>query len=106
MRITTGAKRTSLPMAKVLKITISGQVQGVFFRAKTKSHADRMGLKGTVCNLKDGSVEICLQGTREEAERLVEAMQGEPPPIQIAQVMIEEASFSQSYSDFRVIEGT
>jgi len=41
---------------------ISGRVQGVFFRMETKRAADRLGAKGWVRNLKDGSVEAVFEG--------------------------------------------
>jgi acylphosphatase len=45
-----------------LNISVSGKVQGVFFRASTKSKAEELGLKGIVRNLKDGTVFIEVEG--------------------------------------------
>ena len=41
---------------------ITGRVQGVFFRAWTQKTAQEMGLRGTVRNLPDGSVEAHASG--------------------------------------------
>jgi len=41
---------------------ISGRVQGVFFRANTKSKAQSLNLSGWVKNLSDGSVEVVAEG--------------------------------------------
>ncbi len=41
---------------------ISGKVQGVFFRAKTKDKADVLGINGFVLNEKDGSVYVECEG--------------------------------------------
>lgn len=44
-------------------ITVTGKVQGVFFRAETKERADNLGVKGWVKNSPDGSVEIHAEGS-------------------------------------------
>ncbi|MDQ7091320.1 MAG: acylphosphatase [Methylococcales bacterium] len=45
-------------MNQVVKILISGRVQGVCFRAAAKKQADKLGIKGYAENLDNGSVEI------------------------------------------------
>jgi acylphosphatase len=47
---------------KHFDISISGKVQGVFFRATSKAVADQLGIKGTVRNLPDGKVFIEAEG--------------------------------------------
>lgn len=42
---------------------IVGRVQGVYYRAWTRGVANEMGLKGTVRNRMDGSVEIHVYGS-------------------------------------------
>lgn len=54
-----------------MHVLFFGQVQGVFFRATARDMAVRMGLKGSVKNLPDGSVEIIVQGDQEEAEEFI-----------------------------------
>ncbi len=49
-------------MTKRLEITVSGRVQGVFFRASAKRVADAHGLVGYAKNLPDGRVEIVAEG--------------------------------------------
>jgi len=41
---------------------ISGQVQGVFFRAETQKLALQLGLRGWVRNTRDGRVELLIHG--------------------------------------------
>lgn len=50
-------------------------MQGVGFRYHTKFLAEKLGLKGTVCNLDDGRVEIYVQGTKERLEQLLTALE-------------------------------
>ena len=58
------------------RILYSGRVQGVGFRIRTKSLADRCGAAGTVRNLVDGTVELCLMEPADAARRLVRDLQG------------------------------
>jgi len=48
-----------MPCAKFI---ICGRVQGVFFRASTRTEATRLGLDGYAKNLADGSVEVLACG--------------------------------------------
>ena len=49
-------------MEKRLQIVVSGRVQGVWYRASTRSQAQSLGLVGTVWNRADGRVEIIAEG--------------------------------------------
>ena len=51
---------------------VSGNVQGVGFRASVKSLAESVGVVGFVRNLENGSVEICAQGQKENLDQLLE----------------------------------
>jgi len=54
-----------------MHVIFYGQVQGVFFRATARDMAIRMGLKGTVQNLHDGSVEVFVHGEQEKVEEFI-----------------------------------
>ena len=54
-----------------VRLTASGQVQGVFFRASTRDEARRVGVTGWVRNLPDGTVQAEAQGPAEAVEALV-----------------------------------
>lgn len=45
---------------------VFGRVQGVGFRFFTLQQAGKLGLKGTVSNRIDGSVEVIAQGTEDQ----------------------------------------
>lgn len=45
-----------------VRLKISGRVQGVWFRASTQVEARKMGIRGWVRNLPDGSVEVVATG--------------------------------------------
>ena len=50
------------------KIIFSGRVQGVGFRYETKEIALGFDIIGTVKNLPDGTVELLIEGEKEEVE--------------------------------------
>jgi len=60
----------SKPSIHCLRITISGQVQGVGFRYYTKLQADKLGITGWVRNLDDGRVETCICGSEDQLTRM------------------------------------
>lgn len=49
---------------KTARIIVKGKVQGVFFRDFAKQNANKLGLTGYAKNLRDGTLEIVLQGDR------------------------------------------
>lgn len=65
----------SLARATVL---VGGQVQGVGYRAFVRRHALDLGLAGSVENLRDGRVEVALEGARNDIEHLLIALRRGP----------------------------
>jgi acylphosphatase len=65
-------------MARAVDVTVTGRVQGVFFRAETQREADRLGLTGWVRNEPDGSVAAHFEGEPAAVEAMV-AWCGEGP---------------------------
>ena len=56
---------------KHVNLTITGKVQGVFFRDSTKKKAKELGLKGYVKNLPNGSVYTELEGTQDKIKDMI-----------------------------------
>jgi acylphosphatase len=54
------------------RVLISGQVQGVNFRASCQRMAWQHGVAGWVRNLPDGRVEAVFEGPAEDVHRLVD----------------------------------
>jgi acylphosphatase len=52
-------------------VIVQGWVQGVWFRASTKEEADRIGVRGWVRNLPDGSVEAVFEGETKKVEEII-----------------------------------
>lgn len=55
-----------------VKIRCYGKVQGVFYRASTKSEAEDLGITGWVINEPDGTVLIHAEGAQDSLKKLIE----------------------------------
>lgn len=53
-------------MKKSYRCSVTGRVQGVFFRQGAKDEADRLGITGWVRNEEDGSVTVVMCSTDED----------------------------------------
>jgi len=49
-------------MRTCCKFTVTGRVQGVFFRASTRDKAQQLGISGWVRNTRNGQVELLACG--------------------------------------------
>ena len=78
-------------MKKFISISVSGKVQGVFFRASTKEKANALGVVGTVKNQHDGSVFIEAEGEEDVINQFVAWCRKGPPLASVTEVKIEEA---------------
>ena len=75
---------------KHISIIVSGRVQGVFFRASTKSKADELGVNGFVKNLPDGRVYIEAEGERQTLHQFESWCKHGPPRAQVTQIDVTE----------------
>ena len=65
---------------------VSGQVQGVFFRASTRRTAEALGLTGTARNLADGRVEVVACGAEAALDALAAWLRDGPPAAEVTRV--------------------
>ena len=75
---------------KHFNITVSGLVQGVFFRASTKEQAKQLGITGFVRNQPDGSVYLEAEGDEASLQSLLEWLELGPANAQVENVDVEE----------------
>jgi acylphosphatase len=78
-------------MQQTISITVSGQVQGVFYRQSACSKAMEFGITGFVQNLADGSVRIVASGTEEKLKELIAWCRQGPPKAQVSTVQVQPA---------------
>ena len=72
-----------MPSAKFL---VSGKVQGVFFRASTRTEALRLKLSGYARNLSDGRVEVLARGETAALSELEDWLRQGPPLARVDEV--------------------
>ncbi|MCQ4164518.1 acylphosphatase [Tahibacter harae] len=65
------------------RFLVSGRVQGVFFRASTRTEALRLGLSGYARNLPDGRVEVHAQGDAAAIAALEQWLRKGPPMARV-----------------------
>ena len=82
-------------MLQTISITISGNVQGVFFRQSTREKAKELGITGWVKNMPDRTVHILASGTKEHLEELVSWCRQGPPKASVHAVEVKERSLQQ-----------
>lgn len=73
-------------MASSYRFAVRGRVQGVGFRYAAATEAQRLGLRGWVCNREDGSVEGCACGAEAALEDLRRWLAKGPPAARVAAV--------------------
>ncbi|MEP0984592.1 acylphosphatase [Ekhidna sp.] len=84
------------------RIQVQGKVQGVFFRASTKSTAEDLDLKGWVRNEPDGSVLIEVQGEASQMNKFTEWCESGPTYASVTDIKIEDISI-QSFTGFQIL---
>jgi acylphosphatase len=89
-------------MMQRLHVLVFGTVQGVFFRANTVSIATKLGLKGFVRNLPDGSVEIIAEGERQLLQELLDWCSHGPEGAAVTGTKSEWKENKNEFRDFRV----
>ncbi len=80
-----------MPNSKFIKVRISGQVQGVFFRVWVKEKADQLGVMGWVRNRLDGDVEGLFVGPKDAVDALVKVCWEGPRAAQVEEIKVEPA---------------
>ena len=81
---------------------ITGKVQGVWFRATAQKEAERLGLKGIIQNIPDGSVEATLQGESEALKQFKEWCHEGSPSSEPEHVEMTEEEISEEFKAVRV----
>ncbi len=86
-----------------LHLIISGQVQGVFFRAYTVKEAQRLKLTGWVKNRPDGKVEVVAEGPDDKLKEFELWCSRGSPASQVTNVDSRRLPATGEYCEFKIL---
>ena len=88
------------------KATVTGLVQGVYFRAFTREAAAELKIRGWVRNMPDGSVQALMQHEDEsQLAALIARLRQGPPASRVAHVSFEPVECDEVYESFEIVRG-
>jgi acylphosphatase len=83
-------------------IRVHGKVQGVGFRFFATRVARRLGLKGSIENLRDGTVEAIIEGESKMIDDWINEIKEGPRYAEVTQVDQDVRDFTGKLPDFDV----
>ena len=89
-------------MKKSVRIYVSGNVQGVFFRNFVKENAEKLNINGFVRNLEDGRVEAFFEGNSDDVNKIIEICKKGPKHADIKGIQLKEETF-QNLKNFKIL---
>ncbi len=84
--------------------TVTGHVQGVYYRAFTSRVAKTLGLRGYVRNLTYPSqaVEVVAEGEKSKLEEMVSKLEEGPPESLVEKVDVKWSDFTGEHVNFEI----
>ena len=86
-----------------VRILVSGNVQGVFFRQALKVIAKKNNVSGWVRNLNDRRVEAVLEGDNKSINSVIEWARVGPVNSRIDDIEVINEEFKNEFSTFEVL---
>ena len=90
---------------KRAKIILRDGVQNVALRVSVKAKADKLGLRGQVMNLKDGTVTAICEGEQDSIEQLIGGLRNTVGLASVNSVSVSYSEPTDEYDSFSVIYG-
>jgi acylphosphatase len=72
------------------RVTVHGDVQGVFFRETARRKATEAGVSGWIANRSDGTVEAVFEGAPDAVDQLVGFCREGPTAAQVERADVRE----------------
>ncbi len=89
-------------MHSCIRFTVTGRVQGVFFRATTRDKALELGIQGWVRNISTGQVELLACGEPESVDELQKWLWQGPKFAKVTDVTLEVVTYELDFDGFVV----
>lgn len=86
-----------------IRAIVRGRVQGVGFRVTARVLARQLGIKGTVKNLTNGTVEIYAQAEDKLIEQFFVILKKKIGESEMSSIEIQNLSNLNQYNDFNII---
>jgi len=86
-----------------VRILVSGNVQGVFFRQALKVVAKKNSVSGWVRNLKDRRVEAVFEGDSKSTNSVIEWTRVGPANSRVDDIEVINEEFKNEFSTFEVL---
>lgn len=83
-------------------LTITGKVQGVFFRAHAQKKAEEFGVTGWVANQGDGTVTIVAEGPENKINNFVDWCHSGPSTSEVESIKVEKVEYMGEFCDFNI----
>jgi acylphosphatase len=90
-------------MIRTAHVAITGNVQGVGYRAFVESQARARGLCGWVRNRRDGSVEAVFCGEAASVDSMIAACRSGPRMAVVEDVAVTDMPGGDEFRDFQVL---
>ena len=89
-------------MKELRVLRIHGKVQGVGYRFFATRVARRLGLKGHIQNLRDGTVEAMVEGEGSAIDEWIEELREGPRFAEVSRIDQEKRDYRGTFGDFDV----
>jgi acylphosphatase len=89
-------------MKELRLVRIHGKVQGVGYRFFATRVARRLGLKGSIQNERDGTVEAMVEGEKKAIDEWIEELKEGPRYAEVTKIDQETKEFTGRLGDFDV----
>lgn len=87
----------------LIKIIVSGRVQGVGYRYFIARYCDSLEINGYAKNLWNGDVEIAAEGRNEFLEELIRKAKEGPRNAHVNSCKVEWLEFKNKYDNFEIL---
>ena len=87
---------------KAVDVRVHGTVQGVYYRTAARAEGVRLGLRGWVRNVSDGTVTLRLQGNPAAVDVMLGWCRVGPPAARVDWLDVSDAAPDEALSDFEV----
>ncbi|MBI4453430.1 acylphosphatase [Candidatus Woesearchaeota archaeon] len=85
-----------------VQIIIIGLVQGVSFRYYAKKLAVSLGLTGFAKNLGDGSINVLVQGNKDNIDEFIGGCKKGPEQAKVENIRVKEINSKEKFNNFEI----